>query len=410
MISLGAYDPEVQSSALGEYLDYAHRVTGVEQDWKNQKKLRGERDDHWVAFEKATGNAMKVAEVQRFLKDAGFFPLGKIDGICGYRTAASIRLFQEYVRTVENDSGIGFPDGKLGPNSFQHIKRWQAAGKKADWTAFSGANPSREFSKWMNLLGLVKQKYLANPNPMLRKVKQFAQTSDTVNVANWDLDPNKIHMIGIRRHEARPGVREFDDVFVLLINGLAFKFYGSTEPGYSQHPAGPPFLTLGQHIYRFGWHKLSDLSRVYHGLKPMNSGVLVVRSSDMLLTDADLSRPLERNNSINVHWGGEGETAVGNWSEGCQVIVGEGYINHNDHAINCSKFAARNYSTLGQVVEGAYQTRGAYTMLADIVTAFSGGEDNTVKYMLLSEKDLDLNPEIGLAAAREALDRIESLS
>src|SRR2546422_8899237 len=119
MISLGSYDLETPPAALDAYIQRARHFTGVD-DWQN--KLRGEQESEWVGFENLPAGEMKVADVQRFLKQAGFLPFGEIDGICGYRTHAAIRLFQEYVRTVEGDSSIGFPDGKFGPVSAGHVE------------------------------------------------------------------------------------------------------------------------------------------------------------------------------------------------------------------------------------------------------------------------------------------------
>lgn len=411
MIALGVFDPDVQERALDEYVQYTLKLTGV-QEWSGKRQLRGDKEGEWVSFQKMDAGDMKVKDVQQFLKDAGFFS-GKIDGICGYRTTAAIRLFQEYVRTVEGDASIGFPDGKLGPTSMTHLKRWKAGNKKADWTNFSNAKPSAEYTKWMNLLNQVKSKYAATPNKMLQLVNQFSQPSDTIKPASWDLNPGKIHLVGVRRNETKlapsAGQRRFDDGFVLLINGLAFKFYGSTDPGATEHPKGAPFLVQGQHLYRFGWHKLSDQNRVYHALKPLTTGVLIVRSQDMALTEADLANGLERNNSINIHWGGEGVSTIGAWSEGCQVFVGKGYINHNGKLVDCSMFGAPNYSTLGTVVNGVYQTKGAYTVLSDLVAAFSGAnpDDNVVRYMLLYEQDLALSPDTGILKELEILRQFE---
>ena len=53
---------------------------------------------------------MTVADMQQALKSIGFFPGGKVDGICGYRTRAAMRLFQEYVRSVEKLPCV--PDGR----------------------------------------------------------------------------------------------------------------------------------------------------------------------------------------------------------------------------------------------------------------------------------------------------------
>ena len=171
MITLGTYDSNVQSSALDEYIEHAKKLTGVE-SWEN--KLRGEKDGEWAEFRPLKGSAMTVVDAQRFLRDAGFFPFGKVDGICGYRTLSAIRIFQEYVRTVEGDAGIGYPDGVMGPKTISHANRWKAKNQKADWTGVSAANPSREYAEWMSLLHKVKEKYVADPNAMLRKVNEFS--------------------------------------------------------------------------------------------------------------------------------------------------------------------------------------------------------------------------------------------
>jgi hypothetical protein len=411
MITLGTYDSNVQPSALDEYIEHAKKLTGVEK-WEN--KLRGEKDGEWADFRPLSGSAMTVVDAQRFLKEAGIFPFGKVDGICGYRTLSAIRLFQEYVRTVEGEAGIGAPDGRMGPKTIAHAGRWRAKNQKVEWDSVSAANPSREYTQWMSLLHKVKEKYVASPNAMLRKLNEDTQPSDTIKVANWDFDPNKIHLIGVRRNEARPeaGEQKFDDAFVLLIRGLAFKFFGSTDPGATENPEGFPFLTQGQHLYRFGWHKIGDLNRVFHALKPLSHGVLVVRSKDLVLTDADLAKKLEPNITINIHWGGEGLFNVGKWSLGCQVIVGKGYIDHNDEVVNCSEYAATKYDQLGgKNSAGVYQTKGAYNVLTDLVAALSGADqdDNVVRYMLIYERDLALSPEIGAGKADEIVTRLQAI-
>ena len=92
--------------------------------------------------------------------------------------------------------------------------------------------------------------------------------------------------------------------------------------------------------------------------------------------------------------------AVKNWSEGCQVINGSVYLNAADELIDCRGFAAINESDMAG---DASRTRGAYNVLLDLVTALASDlPGNTVKYMLLTEKDLGLDPtlERGLADAR----------
>lgn len=416
MISLGNYDSNVETGALDEYKKLVKELTVVSGgQWNNQLRDEG----GWADFKPlAADNEMKVAEAQQFLKDAGFFPHGEVDGICGYRTTSAIRLFQEYVRTVEGKTEIGYPDGKFGNVSAGQVRRWQANNQKADWAPFSAANPSPEYAQWMALLLKVKDHYLANPSETLKKVDAFAKACDTVKVKGWDFDPNNIHLVGIRHRKAAQagdGKQVLDDVFILLIRGMAFKFYGSTEPG-TKKAAKYPFLAQGQHRYRFGFHKLSELNEAYHALRPLDKGVLVLRSENLIPTDADLSGPLDGPVSdINIHWSG-GVTENAGWSAGCQVITGRSYINHLNQPINCSNFAAsapfskEAYANLGKKIGGVYRTKGAYTVLEDLVAALSGAVkgDNVVRYMLLLEQDLKLHPEIGEGKAKEILARLKS--
>ncbi len=411
MISLGAYDSNVKPEDLENYIEHAKKLTGVE-NWEN--KLRAEKDGEWAEFRPLSGGAMTVGAAQLFLRESGVFPFGKVDGICGYRTFSAIRLFQEYVRTIEGEAGIGTPDGVMGPKTISHADRWKNKNKKVEWSSVSAANPSREYAQWMSLLRKVKEKYVAAPNAMLRKVNEFSSVSDTIKVSNWDFDPSKIHMIGVRRNETNieGGAQKFDDAFVLLIQGMAFKFLGSTDPGATENPEGFPYLTQGQHLYRFGWHKITDLKRVFHALKPLSNGVLVVRTKDLVLTDSDLAGGLKANNTINIHWGGEGLLNVGKWSVGCQVVVGKGYINQNDKVINCSEYAATKYEQLGKKNDnGVFQTKGAYNVLTDLVAALSDAsrDDNIVRYMLIYERDLALSPEIGAGKADEIVTRLQAL-
>ena len=386
MIKLGTYDTGCKPANPKEYFAKIH-----EGGMTPKKQFRGESKGEWLDFSSSPGN--QVATIQNFLKERGFFPFGKIDGLCGYRTSSSMRLFQEYVRSVERDASIGAPDGMFGRQSLSHMKRWHKKAIEADWNQFTSADAQPEFKKWMVLLSKIRSHYRTQPTALLRKISAFGDATDSLGVNNWDFDPQRIHLIGIRRNEAKPGKRENDDVFVLLINGVVFKFYGTTDPGKSTNSSGAPFLVHGQHRYRFGWHKQFDDQKVYRALKPRSSGVLIIRDSnrDFALTPDDLAGRLENNASINIHWGGRG---VSNWSQGCQVICGRGYINHNNDMIDCSSFAATTYSTLGKKVDNVFQTKGAYSVLVDLVTAFSGSE-YALDYMLIYEGDLKIDPGFG---------------
>jgi hypothetical protein len=227
-------------------------------------------------------------------------------------------------------------------------------------------------------------------------VNAFGGASGTRKVAQWDFRPlENIHLIGVRRNEFNG---KSDDIFVLLIKGLVFKFQGSTEPGVAEDAAGYPFLVQGQHDYHFGWHK-----KTYLALRPQST-VLVVRSKgDNRLDDADLKNGLEVNGSINIHWGGKGMAGeLKDWSAGCQVISGSVYIDPVDQLIDCTKFAA--IRSTDPITDPA-KTRGAYNVLVDLVTALSSDQASAVKYTLLIEPDLELDPALKqeLVDARDKL-------
>jgi hypothetical protein len=391
VIQLGSFDSGVPAGACEAYLKKIEETTRV------RVADVAEGSDKLV-FKPCVPDGtqpMTVADIQQGLKSAGFFPGGKVDGICGYRTLSAMRLFQEYVRSCEKLPCI--PDGRFGPTSQKHLKRWMDTGAKTRW------EPQTEYTDWLSLLGKVKEKYTANPNRMLQLVAAFGGATDTRSVARWDFTPGgNIHLVGIRRDELSG---KFDDVFVLLIKGLVFKFQGSTEPGASGNAAGAPFLVQGQHDYHFGWHQ-----RQYLALRPqhLNKGVLVVRSKgDMRLDDADLNNGLEANGSINIHWGGKGmKFDVKSWSEGCQVINGTLYVNERGELIDCSAFAAVNN---GEIAGNPSKTRGAYNVLLDLVTALSSDlPNNSVKYTLLTEQDMELSPALnqGLADTRARVGRL----
>lgn len=395
MIQLGSFDHGVPKTDRDAYVKQVEQITRVPM----REVAEGSDKLVLASHTPDAQSPMSIAVIQQGLKSAGFFPGGKVDGICGYRTRSAMRLFQEYVRSVEKLSCV--PDGRFGPSSQQHLRRWMDDRRVTEWATTieqweAGTLGQTEYTGWLSLLGRVKDHYASSPNRMLQLVNAFATPTDTRRVAQWDFSPGgHIHLIGIRRNEKS---NKFDDIFVLLIKGLVFKFQGSTEPGASDNPAGVPFLVQGQHDYHFGWHR-----KQYLALRPehLDKGVLVVRSKDMRLDPADLDKGLEANASINIHWGGKGmKFDVKNWSEGCQVINGTGYISPSNELIDCSAFAAVNN---GEIASNPAKTRGAYNVLLDLVTSLASDlPTNTMKYTLLVEQDLDLSPSIkaSLADAR----------
>lgn len=393
MITLGHHDPQVPSSQLEAYLNRVKQIIAL------GDQLRSETGAS-VGFKPITNDEpMQVSEVQQALKDAGFLPGGLIDGICGYRTLAAIRLFQEYVRSVEKKTDIGVPNGIFNKDTAIHLQRWADAGLKANWAetvnAWQNGNAVQgEFTSWLSFLNKIKQHYKVNSTLMLQKVEAFQAQSDTRKVSEWDFGPKHIHMIGIRRKE-HDHEHKFDDILILLIKGMVFKFQGSTDPGHTRNAAGAPFLAQGQHDYHFGWHQSK-----YRALRPLNHdkhGVLVARSKgDFMLTDEDVQKGLEPNGTINIHWGGRGVARnVNKWSEGCQVIAGTGYINHMGELVECKSATGQSFVAINNGAVSDTQTRGAYNVLADLVTALSGDMDSSVvKYMLLQESDLAMSAEV----------------
>ena len=392
MIMLGSFDTNTTAAARAAYLEQVRTLTRVAMG----DVVAGVDRIELTPLAPAGSTSMSVAQVQGALTRAGFFPGGVADGICGYRTQSAIRLFQEYVRAIERQDGV--PDGRFGPGTQRHLQRWLDGGLQPDWTDAvaawrSGTPAPGEYADWLVLLNAVKRHFSASPNRMLQLVAATTIRSDTRAVAEWDFGHAPMHLVGIRRAEKG---NKFDDIFVLLIKGLVFKFQGSTEPGASTNPAGRPFLVQGQHDYHFGWHQ-----RKYLALRPQGAGVLVVRSrNNDVLDDADLANGLEANATINIHWGGKGLKAdVKSWSEGCQVINGSVYVGHRGELLNCGAFAAVNN---GEVASTPSRTRGAFNVLVDLVTALGSDLPPTVLYTLLVESDLDLAPALkqGLASVR----------
>ena len=238
-----------------------------------------------------------------------------------------------------------------------------------------------------------KEHYGARPNPILQLSEKYARPTDTKKIKDWDTSPDTIHLIGIRRNQDTSSKkRENDDLFVLLIKGMVFKFWGSTDP--SQGMAGKrqdePFLIEGQHNYKFGWHKVSEAQQVYRALKPANHGVLVFRDRDNnnSLTESDIAKGLDQqsNNSINIHWSGKGET---NYSAGCQVIAGQSYSNHEGKVIDCSAFASPGYSDLKYG-----KTRGAYNVFTDLILCYAPAGVQTIAYTLARDESFLLCTDI----------------
>ena len=274
-LKLGCADAAEVPSDIGQ-------CTAPYHDWPgNPGEFRAEPNNVWRSLA-AKGNS-QVAMLQRNLKIIGFYPKGTADGIFGYRTMSAVRLFQEYVRTIEGDSAIGMADGIAGKNTLTRIDKWIANGKTADWTPADDKQ-----SKIFAGLNQLREHFLTqSPDAATMALNNHPSPSSTRKVADWKFDPGDIHLIGIRRDDTSvilkndKFVRRNDDIFVLLINGFRLVFRGSTDPSPSMaNREDAAFLIRGQHEYRFGWHKIrtvgSNTVKVYRAFKPKsNNGVLV---------------------------------------------------------------------------------------------------------------------------------------
>ena len=387
-LKLGHYDQEHKLEDIIALMGEHHKKMARSLP---EKKPKFRDDGNW--FNPAPTNGDDVKNMQRFLKKAGFMPFREANGIFDYFTLASIRLFQEYVRSVEGIKEIGRPDGNPGSKTFAQIKRWKDNELFADWGLAQKEMQSPEdsaqkaiqeepYNRWLSLMDKAKAHYENSDNTIIQQLKQETRKSDTLRVEEWDTSRDQIHLIGIRRNEdASADTRVNDDIFVLLVNGMVFQFWGSTDPSASlSGRTDEAFLVEGQHRYRYGWHKVSNSMKIYKALEPASNGVLIYRdqNADNALTESDLKFGLQKPNpDINIHWSGVGSF---NFSAGCQVIAGMSYINHLNHVVDCSAFASKSYSGLR-----GKQTKGAYNVIADLILAYSPKGVETILYTLIRE-------------------------
>lgn len=437
LITLGHHDPEAEMPNWDMYFSSYHHPE-MKRHSEN-REFREEMVKGWAKLMRRDPDQespeFTVRFMQEFLHTAGFGPFLKVDGVCGYRTFSSLRLFQEYVRSVEDDSAIGFPDGLAGKKTFGTMLDWKGVDRKAAWVnrGISPLSPSQEYQDWVELLNRVKKEQLdqlhrdkeEQKNSERTLIDAFGEETDTLPIGQWEFPTDKPQIIGIRRKAGvKRNKRENDDVFIVLVNGMVLKFFGTTDPHTRKGAGktlGAPFLTRGQHLYHYGWHKVSDTDRIYRALQPVSryknpegKGVLIFRDKDDqgLQGDDINSTQLQPNNTINIHWGGIKREGTSNWSAGCQAICGLSYINPLDQLVNCEDFAAPNYDQLGKkkrIFRGlrssrVRQTFGAYSILVDMLTVFAPLNSTQVAYTLLYEEDLDLHPQFGKQYA-ETLNR-----
>lgn len=414
VLQLGNYDTGKKPANLASFFKPYH-VDGI---LATTNKFRSDDNNRFEEWEQADEN--DVQKLQEFLYDAGFMTKKYNEGVYDYVTEAAVRLFQEYMATIENKSCSR--DGKVGPNTWQLINQWPK-GKKCNWhSSITSNNPShKEYTAWMDLLDEAKTYYsdTNHQGPIMRAVNQASDTGSTIKTQDWKFERDKIHLVGIRRNESKSiSVRKNDDLFILLINGMVFKFWGSTDPKVKKGVTTEPFLVEGQHLYRFGWHNLGAVGAdkkhkrgayvTYRALRPANNrqNVLVVRDKDNddKLSKGDLGASgleLSLANYINVHWTGTSRSQT-TWSAGCQVIKGQSYMNDRGEIVDYSDYTAATYEDL---FKDKKKHKGAYRFLTDLVVCYSEKGVNTMYYTLGNENEelAKLGNVFGETYVRDAL-------
>ncbi|NND91622.1 MAG: peptidoglycan-binding protein [Granulosicoccus sp.] len=386
-IYIGHCDAGCVPAAPASFLAPFHNVAGSKA-LKNRVSFRDDDRSTWRRFKEISNATFTVSDIHSFLHAAGFMPRERQLPVFDYVTQSAIRLFQEYLRSIEGHAELR-PDGIVGQQTYQHMKRWEREGKVCTWAA--GESPSDEYITWLSALNRAKSVYADKRPDILKQVDDYPGKSDTRKLDDWTFGTDDIHLIGLRSGEnLSEKRRRSNDIFVLLINGLVFKFWGSTDPSTTMTSrSDEAFLVEGQHKYRFSWHKVSDASKIYRALRPYQHGVLVCRDrdGDDALTDADVAHGLDAtpNPVINIHWSGIGSA---NWSAGCQVIAGRSYINPTGDVIDCSSFAATGYRELNREHR---KTKGAYNMLADLVLCYAPPSVDYLLYTLGRDESLLLS-------------------
>jgi len=409
VLYLGSCDKGKQPKNRNDFLKPFH-MDGL---LINKVSFRDDDRTTWRSFREGDNDA--VLNLQQFLFKAGFMPRAAFDGIFGYVTQAAVRLFQEYVRTMEGVKSM-VPDGIVGSGTMSQIARWQQENKVSEWGSITSKNPSEAYTNWMQLLHKAKNHYINNPGPILQHLNSIQKTYSTIKPSEWTFNKKNIHLIGILRKQNESAIRrENDDLFVLLINGMVFTFWGSTDASVNMSGRkDEAFLIEGQHRYRFGWHKISIENKIYRALKPFDAmGVMIIRDwdNDNAYTDKDARvkdkqgnlKGLLVNPSINIHWTGIGSS---NFSAGCQVIAGRSYLNHKNELQDCSNFASVSY---GGLTTSNKKTKGAYNVFADLILSYAPQNVSSLYYTLGREDSLDLSENFGSHYALDILTRLKSV-
>ncbi|WP_116109008.1 peptidoglycan-binding domain-containing protein [Lewinella sp. IMCC34191] len=418
VLRLGRVDEDVRflEAEKAAFLDRYHHRHGFA---NGEIRFRDDSRNCWYYWENLAGGPIR--DLTSFLQQAGFMPYASHDGIFGYVTQAAVRLFQEYVRTVSHAdqharrSPPCWPDGVVGQDTRSYIDDWKRRGLRCRW---SNGEQSPDHKRWIGWLKAATAHYRSHPTPSMKRLGQTTRRGDSLPPAAWTFAPDDTHLIGVRRNAGERMAsdrRPPDDLFILLLAGQTFYFWGSTDPNPS--PGREGFLVEGQHRYRLNWHNIGQQRRekIYKAARPAGEGVMVIRDvhGHDALTDANRRDgfDVQPNPTFNIHWSGMG---ISNWSAGCQVISGKNYRNDSGDLISCADYVARTDRERGErrSEQGPRLTMGAYTVLSDLVLCYTRqqnlAEKPTFLYTLIPEEAFDEVDGIRRSELSDTVQRLRS--
>ena len=196
------------------------------------------------------------------------------------------------------------------------------------------------YSQWMERLKTLKVRLQEQPGLEHTMVMEFDTPSDTRKVDEWDFDTGEAHLIAIRKLPLIPRVfdaRKDDALFVLLVDGKTYVFYGFTGHFDATDQASPRdrtktgFIAEGQHKFKI------DNTGSERLLIPYQEGVLLFQDRDKNreLSARDLKSGLypEPIETANIQWHPLGKT---NTLTGVQFISENSYLDPNDEIVSSS--------------------------------------------------------------------------
>lgn len=410
--STGADVPAVDDgSALS--LGICDAAMGVDQGFLRKRhegsmkidRFRAAKVGTWLPTSRPAG-AQRVAEIQEQLVSLGLYPATNVDGIYGYRTRAAVRLLQMFTRSRPDVQSPGTPDGVVGPRTAALLSSLASSGSAAIWPV---QDPPHRPAAYIEVVRNAGTRF-AQDEPWLQMMRDRGTTAPaTLPLSKWSSDPNDLHLMGIRRPknaEVDPHNAACTDLFLLLVNGTLWAFFGNTDPSRKMASRTEPArLVRGQHHYRFGWHKLSDVQRSYLAFRPWSTGVLIGRTKSY----ERVPSKTEASTVINIHWSGRGAS---NWSAGCQVIAGASCIDPRGQVVSCEDFVATTYSALSDT-GSSVKNMGAYHVITDMFSALGGtqsvhSEGTGLYYTLLDEQDIKTLSPNGAALLDWAVDSMRA--